>query len=255
MKRGHLNNAISGKYFDSLLTILANIAAEQSGAIQEAGSMAAAAIAAGGVVHTFGSGHSHMISEEAFFRAGGLAPVNPILDDALIFLHGALESTRAERQSGYAATLLAREDVRPIDVAIVISNSGRNAVPIEMALAIKALGTRVIAITNPRQAGTSPSRHSSGKYLYEVADLVIDNCIPVGDAVLELPGLSQKMGPSSTVAGAAIINAVMIEAAAALQTMGATVPVIGSANVGVGALSDMQAAFAKWAPRVRLLNA
>lgn len=216
--------------------------------------MAAAAIAAGGVVHTFGSGHSHMISEEAFFRAGGLAPVNPILDDALIFLHGALESTRVERQSGYAATLLAREDVRPIDVAIVISNSGRNAVPIEMALAMQALGTKVIAITNPRQSATSASRHSTGKYLYEIADLVIDNCIPVGDAVLELPGLSQKMGPSSTVAGAAIINAVIIEAAAALQSMGATVPVIASANVGVGALSDMEAAFAKWAPRVRLLN-
>jgi uncharacterized phosphosugar-binding protein len=249
-----LNNAISGKYFDSLLAILAKISTEQSGAILQAGSLAATAIAAGGVVHTFGSGHSHMISEEAFFRAGGLAPVNPILDDALIFLHGALESTRAERQSGYAATLLAREDVRPIDAAIVISNSGRNAVPIEMALAIKALGTKVIAITNPRQAATSPSRHSSGKYLYEIADLVIDNCIPVGDAVLELPGLSQKMGPSSTVAGAAIINAVMIEAAAALQTMGATVPVISSANVGVGALSDMEAAFAEWAPRVRLLN-
>jgi uncharacterized phosphosugar-binding protein len=195
-----------------------------------------------------------MISEEAFFRAGGLAPINPILDDALIFLYGALESTRSERRTGYAATVLAREDVRAIDVAIVISNSGRNAVPIEMALAMKALGTKVIAITNPRQSDTSPSRHGSGKFLHQIADLVIDNCIPVGDAVLELPGLSQKMGPSSTVAGAAIINAVMIEAAACLQTMGVKVPVISSANVGVGALSDMEAALADWAPRVRLLR-
>jgi uncharacterized phosphosugar-binding protein len=250
-----LKNPISGKYFDSLLAILTKIKAEQSDAIEQAGLMAAEAIAKGGVVHTFGSGHSHMISEEAFFRAGGLAPVNPILDDALIFLHGAVESTRAERQAGYAATLLAREDVRPIDIGIVISNSGRNAVPIEMALAMKSAGARVIAITNPRQAATSPSRHSSGKHLADIADLVIDNCIPIGDAVLEIPGLSEKMGPSSTVAGAAIVNAVMIEAAAALKTMGHVVPVISSANVGVGAISDMEARFAEWAPRVRLLNA
>ncbi len=244
---------ISAKYFDSLLEILGQIATRQADVIQQAGSMAADAIAQGGVVHTFGSGHSHMISEEAFFRAGGLAAVNPILDETLIFLHGAVESTRAERRSGFAQTLLALEDVRPVDVAIVISNSGRNAVPIEMALCMKGLGIKVIAITNPQQAATSPSRHASGKYLYEVVDLVIENCIPVGDAVLELPGLSQRMGPSSTVAGAAIINAVMIEAAACLQARGIRVPVISSANVGAGALADIEASLAEWTPRVRLL--
>ncbi len=218
-----------------------------------AGSMAAQAIARGGVVHVFGSGHSHMIAEEAFFRAGGLAPVNPILDETLIFLHGAIASTRAERTSGYAQELLSREDVRAVDVAVVVSNSGRNAAPIEMALGMKALGLEVIAITNPRQAARSSSRHTSGKYLYEVADVVIDNCIPVGDAGLELPGLRQKMGPSSTVAGAAIINAVMIEAAACLLSMGIEVPVIASANVGDGAIANMEAALAHLAPRVRLL--
>ena len=245
---------ITENYFQSLIAILTSVANQQSGRIEQAGGMVATAIAAGGVVHTFGSGHSHMIAEEAFFRAGGLGPVNPILDDALIFLHGALESTRAERRSGYAAALLAKEDVRPVDVAIVISNSGRNAVPIEMALHLKARGVPVIAITNPRQAATSPSRHSSGQYLYQVADLVLDNGIPVGDAVLALPGLAQKMGPTSTIAGAAIINAVMIEAAAHLQALGLEVPVIASANVGAGALDDMAAALAPWAPRVRLLG-
>jgi uncharacterized phosphosugar-binding protein len=245
---------ISETYFETLIAILRTIAVEQAEPIQQAGKMIAQAIAGGGVVHTFGSGHSHMIAEEAFFRAGGLGPVNPILDDALIFLHGALESTRAERRSGYAAALLAKEDVRAVDVAIVISNSGRNAVPIEMALHFKSRGVRVIAITNPRQAATSPSRHGSGQYLYQVADLVLDNCIPVGDAVLALPGMERKMGPSSTVAGAAIMNAVMIEAAAHLQLLGMEVPVIASANVGAGALDDMEEALAPWAARVRLMG-
>lgn len=84
-------------------------------AIREAGSLVASAIARGGILHTFGSGHSHMIAEEAFFRAGGLVPVNAILDERLLFLKGAIESTLAERESGYAQTLLEREDIQPND--------------------------------------------------------------------------------------------------------------------------------------------
>jgi uncharacterized phosphosugar-binding protein len=243
---------ISEGYFAALAHILGEIASSQATPILAAGRLVAEAIAAGGVVQAFGSGHSHMIAEEAFFRAGGLAPVNIILDETLIFLHGAVESTRAEREPGFAATVIAREDVRPEDVAIVVSNSGRNAVPIEMALHFRDRGARVVAITNPRQSATSASRHASGKYLHQVADLVIDNCIPVGDAVLEVPGLAQKMGPSSTVAGASIINAIMIEAAASLKANGKQVPVIVSANVGTGALDDMHTALSAWAPRVRL---
>jgi uncharacterized phosphosugar-binding protein len=243
---------LSLEYFSTLSRILAEISERQAQPIEKAADLVARAIASGRVVQTFGSGHSHMIAEEAFFRAGGLLPVNLILDESLIFLNGAVESTRAERQPGYAATILAREDIRAGDVAIVISNSGRNAVPIEMALHFQAAGVKVIAITNPRQAATSPSRHESGQYLYQVADVVIDNCVPVGDAVLEIPGLPQKMGPSSTVAGAAILNAVMIEAAVRLETMGEKAPIIASANVGAGALSDMEAAHSVWASRVRL---
>jgi uncharacterized phosphosugar-binding protein len=243
---------ISEQYLTALSRILGQIAASQAGPIQQAAALVAQAIAAGGVVQAFGSGHSHMIAEEAFFRAGGLVPVNLILDESLIFLHGAVESTRAERESGYAQTILEREDVRPEDVAIVISNSGRNAVPIEAALHFQAVGVKVIAITNPRQAATSSSRHASGKFLYQVADVVIDNQVPIGDAVLDMPGLEGRMGPSSTVAGAAIMNAVMIEAADQLKAMGKPVPVIASANVGTGALSEIEAAHARWALRVRL---
>ncbi|MGH9903871.1 MAG: sugar isomerase domain-containing protein, partial [Pyrinomonadaceae bacterium] len=130
--------------------------------------------------NTFGTGHSHLVADEAFFRAGGIAAVNPILDERLIFLKGALESTRAERESGLAGALIEREEITAGDVAIIISNSGRNAAPVEMALGMKARGAGVIAITNLRQSRASAPRHPGGKRLYELADVVVDNCVPVG---------------------------------------------------------------------------
>lgn len=218
-------------YITELQTILARIKQEQSANIQRAGRVVADALAAGGIIHTFGTGHSHLIAEEAFFRAGGLAAVNPLLDERLIFLKGALESTRAERESGLASRLLERENIRPEDAAIIISNSGRNAAPLEMALEMKARGVRVIAITNLEQSRAADSRHPSGKRLFELADVTIDNCAPPGDALLKLPGLDSPIGATSTVAGAAIINSIMIEAAAELLRRGASVPVLPSANL------------------------
>ena len=135
-------------YIDGLVNVLNRIRAEQAENIKLAGRIVADSISQGGVIHTFGTGHSHLIAEDAFFRAGGIAAINPILDERLIFLEGALESTRAERESGLALQLIEREDVRDVDAAIIISNSGRNAVPVEMALEMKKRGVKLIAITN-----------------------------------------------------------------------------------------------------------
>lgn len=218
-------------YIDGLQGVLERIKREQADGIEKAGRLVADALSVGGVIHAFGTGHSHLIADEAFFRAGGIAAVNPILDERLIFLKGALESTRAEQESGFARMLIEREDVRPEDVGIVISNSGRNAVPVEMALEMRALGIKVIAITNVAQSRASASRHASGERLYEIADVAIDNCVPIGDALLEMSGLETRIGPSSTVAGAAIINSVIIEAVAELLRRGERVPILPSANV------------------------
>lgn len=219
------------QYIDRLTGILERIKEEQRDNIEHAGLIIAHALAAGGIIHTFGTGHSHMIAEEAFFRAGGIAAVNPILHERLIFLRGALESTRSEQETGFARELIALEKISPDDVAVIISNSGRNAAPIEMALEMKARGVKVIAITNLMQSRATQSRHNSGKHLFELADVVIDNCVPPGDAVLELPGLQSSIGPSSTVAGAAVINSLVIEAVAELIRRGKQVPVLPSANV------------------------
>ena len=233
-------------YIDGLQAVLERIKGEQADKIKRAGQLVAAALSAGGVIHTFGTGHSHLIADEAFFRAGGIAAINPILDERLIFLKGALESTRAERESGLASELISRETVRAEDAAIIISNSGRNAVPVEMALEMKARGVKVIAITNLEQSRASTARHSSGKRLYELADVTIDNCVPTGDALLSLPGMETKIGPASTVAGAAIINSIIIEAVGELLKRGEPVPVLPSANIeGVSeeTLSDILAPY------------
>lgn len=218
-------------YIDGLQAVLERIKREQACNIRQAGQLVADALSAGGVIHTFGTGHAHLIADEAFYRAGGIAAINPILDERLIFLKGALESTRAERENGLAAKLIAREDVRAEDVAIIISNSGRNAVPVEMALEMKARNVKVIAITNLDQSRASSARHSSGKRLYELADMTIDSCVPTGDGLLSLSGSETRIGPASTVAGAAIINSVIIEAVVELRQRGQLVPVLPSANV------------------------
>src|SRR6266536_4093127 len=233
-------------YIDGLQAVLERIKSEQADKIKRAGQLVAAALSAGGVIHTFGTGHSHLIADEAFFRAGGIAAINPILDERLIFLKGALESTRAEREGGLASELISRETVRAEDAAIIISNSGRNAVPVEMALEMKARGVKVIAITNLEQSRASTARHCSGKRLYELADVTIDNCVPTGDALLSLPGMETKIGPASTVAGAAIINSIIIEAVGELLKRGEPVPVLPSANIeGVSeeTLSDILAPY------------
>lgn len=242
------------QYIEKLQLVLERIKNEQAKNICDAGMLVADSLLAGGIIHTFGTGHSHLIADEAFFRAGGIAAVNPILDERLIFLKGALESTRTEQESGFAQQLLSQEDVKSIDCGIVISNSGRNAAPIEMALEMKSLGLKVIAITNLEQSSSSTPRHSSGKRLFEVADVVIDNCVPPGDALLELPGLESRIGPSSTVAGAAIINSIIIEAVTELLKRGEPVPVLPSANtegVSEQKLSDL---LRRYRSRIRYLD-
>jgi uncharacterized phosphosugar-binding protein len=242
-------------YIDKLQQILTRIQKEQAESIGRAGEIAGASIADGGLVHVFGTGHSHLIAEEAFYRAGGITAVNPILDERLAFLRGALESTRAEREEGYAHSLLSGQSVSACDSAILVSNSGRNAAPVEMALEMRERGVKIIAITNLSQSSESISRHVSGKRLFELADVVIDTCGTAGDALLPVPGLAYPMGPSSTVAGAAIINSIMIEAAAWLLRHGQVVPIFPSANLSTTTTETVSQLVHRYSNRVRLLDA
>ncbi|MGB7067976.1 MAG: SIS domain-containing protein [Pyrinomonadaceae bacterium] len=242
------------EYIKRLEGVLTRIGNEQRGNIKAAGNVVANTLARGGIVHTFGTGHSHIIAEDAFFRAGGIAAVNPILDERFLFLKGALESTRSERQPGIARKLIENENVGPADVAIIISNSGRNAAPVEMALEMQSRGVSVIAITSLEQSRASTSRHTSGKRLFGIADVVIDNCVPPGDALIKIDGIESMTGASSTVAGSAIIHSIMIEALSELARRGVSPPVLPSANMENTSADTLRDILRPFEGRIRYLD-
>lgn len=224
---------------------------KQSETIQEIAQRTASSIANGGVLHIFGSGHSHMIAEDIFHRAGGLACVNAMLEESLMEMNSG-RATTLERLSGYGSVLLTGYDLQENETIIVISNSGINAVPIEIAMECKRRGMFVVALTNMDHSRQMDSRHSSGKKLYEVADVVLDNGGVLGDAEIELEGLNQKVGPTSTVNGIIIVQALVLNIIENLVQKGVEVPVFLSANTKDGdefnkALED------KYKSRVRYL--
>lgn len=187
-----------------------------------------------GIVHVFGTGHSLILAEEVFYRAGGLAPINPLLDAGVSLREGGTRSTLMERLEGYAKVISNYYNLEEKDVIIIVSNSGRNAVPIEMAIEAKKKGLKVVAITSVEFSKSAPSRHSSGKYLFDVADIIINNYVPPGDAVIKLEGLEQKMGPISTIINAFILHLIMMLAAQKMLRFGKTPPVWVSANIEGG---------------------
>ena len=169
------------------------------------------------MIHVFGCGHSHLMAEEAFWRAGGLVPVHPILDPNLTLL-GGRRTSPLERLEGYARVLLAGEDLRAGEVMVVFSNSGINALPIEVALAAKEAGLRVVAVTSLAHSRSVEPRHSGGRRLFELADVAIDTHVPTGDAAVYLSELAggaegHRVAPLSTAIGALVWNALVAEIA------------------------------------------
>ena len=217
-------------YFQAVAGQLAEIRATQRLAIAQASSWVAEALTNDRLIYAFGSGHSHTLAEETFYRAGGLARTVAILDENLMVHQSAVESTQWERKEGYAADVLKRYSLGAGDVLFVVSNSGRNAVPIEMALEGAQRGAKVIAITSVKYSSAVTSRHSSGKKLSDVAALVIDNASIEGDAVVSVDCLNTKVGPTSTITSAFIINSILVGAVERVASTGKPAEVWGSAN-------------------------
>lgn len=238
-------------YFSHITALLTRAEAANAETIRDCASVIAGSLAAGGVLHAFGTGHSHCLAEELFHRAGGLIPVNALLDSRTMLHEGTMAATLTERLPGYAEAILSRYSLRAGEVMIVASNSGRNAVPVEMALGAQARGLKVIALTSVAHSSSQSPRHSSGKRLFEVADYVLDNCGEVGDAALALPGMDAKVSATSTVVGAALLGALVHATCEALLALGVEPPVLVSSNLGAGeADARNQALLDRYAGRI-----
>ncbi|WP_044338080.1 SIS domain-containing protein [Rossellomorea aquimaris] len=211
------------------------------------------AIQQDGIIHLFGCGHSHILSEEVFYRAGGLVPINPILIEPLMLHEGAVRSSQLERAEGYAVDFMNAQDIQSHDVVIVLSTSGKNPVPIDVALLAKEKGAFVVSISAFDYVEKETSRHPSGKFLSEVVDLAINNHSVVGDAVLADERVAVPFSPSSTVIGSAILNGVMAGAIQNMLEEGFEPPIFISGNVD-GADDHNVGLIEKYRKRIPLLT-
>jgi len=218
-------------YLERVGGMLQRLQDEQLETIRGAGRLVAEVLRRDGLIHIFGTGHSHMLAEEGLYRAGGLAPVNAMLDAGLMLHEGATASTDMERLPGYSRIVAKKYDFQEGDLLIIVSNSGVNAVPVEMALLAKEAGMKVAAISSLAYSQASKLKPGVPARLYEVADLTLDNLGEPGDAVVEVDGSGLKVGPTSTVVGAAVLNAVFVEAVSLLAADGAELPVYRSSNM------------------------
>lgn len=194
--------------------------------IQQAADWFAQTILAGRMVQVFGSGHSRIMVEEMWPRYGSFPGWNPIVELSLTF-HNLVVGANGQRQAmflenvpGFAERILRNFDLKDGDSALVISSSGCNLVPVEMAEQFRARGIRVVAIISQKHSDASTSRHPEGKKLQDFADLVLDTGAPVGDAMVRIAGLDTPVAPGSTVGGCMIVNAIKAEVADRLTRAG-----------------------------------
>ena len=195
-------------------------------AIHRAADWFAETILAGRMVHLFGSGHSRILVEEMWPRYGSFPGFNPIVELSLSF-HNLVVGANGQRQamflenvSGLADRILRNFDLSPADTALVVSSSGCNIVPIEMAAGFRQRGLKVVAIVSTAHSDASTSRHPTGKKLQDFADLVLDTGAPVGDAMVKIEGLETPVAPGSTIGGCLLVNSIKAEVAARLTAAG-----------------------------------
>ena len=222
------------EYLRNIQKLLEKLENTQEQVIEQVAEICADCIYNGGLLYFFGTGHSHMICEEPFYRAGGLASIYPILETDLMLHEGASKSSSYERLEGLGNVVVSHTPLGKGDVLFLISNSGRNCAIIDAALEAKKRGAVTVAITSMNHTTNVASRHSSSLNLYQVCDFVLDNGGIVGDASVSLDGLPQKIAPTSSVIDITLVNLVLVNTVELLLQKGMTPPVFTSANTDQG---------------------
>lgn len=222
-------------YLEAVAEGLRKLKQSQAAAIEAAAEAVTEAITAGRKLFSFGATHSFILTEELVYRTGGLMLINPIYPHGMnLSVRPMTLTSQVERLPGLGSILLESSPAEEGDVVLIASTSGRNAVAIDMALAARESGITTIAITSMAYSEGVESRHPTGQKLHQICDHVIDNCAPLGDAAVAVPGFPQKVGPLSTVLGCAAVNALAAQVIGNLVDRGITPPVFVSANMPGG---------------------
>jgi uncharacterized phosphosugar-binding protein len=230
-------SALAKAYIEGVIQLLQRITEEEMPALRDAAKIMAEAIAQGKRIFAFGCTHSSLPIQDLVYRAGGLMLINPIFGPGIASLdvRPATMSSAIERLQGYAQALLDNNPIGAGDVLILVSVSGRNAVPVEMAQLARERGIKVIGVTSRVYTDAFASRHPSGKKMYEFADVVLDNKVDQGDAMLQAEGVPQKFCPASGVTSTALLQALVAATVEELLARGITPPIFLAANVDGGA--------------------
>jgi uncharacterized phosphosugar-binding protein len=220
------------RYIQNLEKLLVGLK-QNPEAIEKTAQLMAVCLQNDGLIHVFGTGHSHMLAEEMFYRAGGLGAVNPILEEDLMLHKNASRSTELERDPTLAKDILEKQNLRSGDVFIIASNSGGNALIEAIANEVKQRQLTLVAITSLKHANSSAAR-AQGRKLHELADITLDNLGEVGDASISYSEISEKTGPTSTVIGATIVNALVARAVELVLEHGFRPKIFSSSNTALG---------------------
>ncbi|GHE38486.1 SIS domain-containing protein [Streptomyces capitiformicae] len=230
------DDAPARRFLDAAIGLLERVRDEEGEAVAAAGKLVADTVVDGGRLFAFGAGHSSLAAQDLVYRAGGLALMNLLAVPGVVGVDvtPATLGSALERVDGLASAVLDTSPLRSGDLLIVVSLSGRNALPVEMAAHARELGVRVIGVTSVAYATETESRHSSGTFLKDHCDLVLDSKIAVGDAELTHDAVPAPFAPASTVVTSALLQAVMATAAASLADRGVEPPLLRSGNVDGG---------------------
>ncbi|AJY44957.1 sugar isomerase domain-containing protein [Martelella endophytica] len=226
-------------YLASVHTLMTRVMSEEREALDAAAAKLADQVAADRLIHIFGpGGHSNLAAQEVFFRAGGLMHMSAILDEGTLLSNGALRSMAIERLPGYGRIVIADRGLGETDLLILVNAYGINAALIDAALEARRRGTFVIGVSSREHAANTapehPARHPTKQNLHDIVDIAIDSKVPIGDAVVSLPGMGENIAAISTFANAFTLNNLVIRTVAKLVERGIEPPVWRSGNAPGG---------------------